>query len=121
MPISEALPELQETRKRNLKRIIEQAGSASALAERLRYTGPSYLSQMLGPHRPITEKTARHMEKVMELPPGWMDQAHETAPPVDRRQRLREMALAPASKGFVVAWVVAAGVVCLLLTKLFLL
>lgn len=70
------MSDLQALRKKNLKALIKQWEGATNLAKKLRYSGPSYLSQMIGPHKPITEKTARLIEAALDLPTAWMDIEH---------------------------------------------
>ncbi len=79
--------ELQTLRKKNLRTLIKQWDGPTKLAKELRYTGPSYLSQMIGPNKPITETTARGIEDVLSLAPGWMDMDHTAQPvePVENR------------------------------------
>lgn len=60
-------------RKANLRLLLQQWEGPSTLAKKLGYAGPSYLSQIVGGHRPITEKTARDIEAKLDLPAGWMD------------------------------------------------
>lgn len=73
-----ALNDVQPKRKQNLRELIAQEGGPTNLARKLRYGGPSYLSQMIGEAKPITEKTARMIESVLALPHGWMDTDHST-------------------------------------------
>lgn len=63
-------------RKINLRNLIAQWGGPTALAKKLGYGGPSYLTQMVSarPNRPLTEKTARKIERQLKLPEGSMDQ-----------------------------------------------
>lgn len=75
------MPDLQFIRKKNLRVLIAEYNGPTALAKLLKYSGPSYLSQMVGPHKPITEKTARAVEKVTGKPTGWLDIDHEAMPP----------------------------------------
>ncbi len=70
------MPDLQALRKKNLKALIKQWEGPTNLAKKLHYSGPSYLSQLIGPHKPVTEKTARFIEKTLDLPPGWLDADH---------------------------------------------
>lgn len=57
----------------NLRALIVQWGGPTSLAEKLKLSGPSYVSQLVGGIRPITEKTARKFERALGLTPGWMD------------------------------------------------
>jgi hypothetical protein len=72
------MTDLQGRRKRNLKALIKQWEGPTNLAKKLQYSGPSYLSQMIGPNKPITEKTARYVEETLSLPAGWLDADHAT-------------------------------------------
>lgn len=77
---------VMDVRRANLRVLIAQWGSASALAKKLKLSGPSYLSQMLGQGRPISEKSARKIEEALNLSRGWLDQEHDGKPkpaPVD--------------------------------------
>lgn len=67
------MTDLQAVRKRNLRALIRQWDGPTNLAKKLRYSGPSYLSQLIGSAKPITEKTARTIESALELPVGWLD------------------------------------------------
>lgn len=67
------MPDLQALRKKNLRALIKQWEGPTNLAKKLHYSGPSYLSQLVGRHKPITEKTARFIEHALDLPAGWMD------------------------------------------------
>jgi hypothetical protein len=67
------MPDLQALRKKNLKALIKQWDGPTNLAKKLGYSGPSYLSQLVGSQKPITEKTARYVESTLDLPPGWLD------------------------------------------------
>lgn len=62
-------------RRENLRRLIEQWGGPSSLAAKLGYTNASFLVQMAGPHpiREVSEKTARKIEKTLDLPAGYLD------------------------------------------------
>lgn len=70
--------DLQARRKKNLRALIKQWEGPTNLARKLHYRGPSYLSQMIGPHKPVTEKTARAIEAALALPNGWLDADHAT-------------------------------------------
>lgn len=74
------MPDLQALRKKNLKALIKQWDGPTNLAKKLGYSGPSYLSQLIGPNKPVTEKTARFVEKTLNLPPGWLDAEHVAKP-----------------------------------------
>lgn len=53
-----------------------------ALAKRLGYSSGSYLSQVAGPtpSRSISERTARSIETLLDLPDGYLDK-EDSAPP----------------------------------------
>lgn len=69
----------QQTRRTNLRLLVEQWGGATSFAKKLGYSGPSYVSQLLRENRPITEKTARQIETDLDLPEGWLDLGPEQA------------------------------------------
>jgi hypothetical protein len=66
---------ITETRRDNLRALIEQHGGVSKLAKAMGYANPSFLSQMAGPKpsRQITEKSARKLEVALGLHPGALD------------------------------------------------
>lgn len=68
--------DVMDTRRQNLRVLAEQWGGPTGLAKKLKYSGPSYVSQLTSGHRPITEKTARRVEKSLALKSGWMDAPH---------------------------------------------
>ncbi len=76
--------EIQTLRKKNLRALIKQWHGPTKLAKELRYSGPSFLSQMIGPNKPISETTARGIEDVLSLEPGWMDTDHTAQPVVEQ-------------------------------------
>lgn len=66
---------LSETRRENIRQLVKTNGGTSAVAKRLGYRNPSFLSQLIGPKptREVTEKTARGIEQAFELPEGTLD------------------------------------------------
>ena len=62
-----------DTRRANLRKLIEQLGGPAALAKRMKLSGPSYISQIVSGNRPLTEKTARKIETVLHLSERWLD------------------------------------------------
>lgn len=62
-----------EIRRKNLHQLIAKYEGPANLSRRLRHKGTSYLSQLSVGRRPITEKTAREIEKELRLPHGWFD------------------------------------------------
>lgn len=60
----------------NLRLLVEQWGGPTTLAKKLQLSGPSYLSQLVGGNRPLTEKTARTWEAKLDLSIGWFDTDH---------------------------------------------
>lgn len=78
MPIVDRKADLQEIRRHNLRVLTEQ-WSVQGLAKKLKYQYPSYVSALISPkqHRPITERTARRVEKILELPINWLDTKHD--------------------------------------------
>lgn len=69
--------ELENTRRANLRAVINERGGPAAVARVLKLSGPSWLSQLTHGHRPFNEKTARKYERGLGLKPGWLDQAHD--------------------------------------------
>lgn len=64
---------IYETRRSNLHKLIERYDGPTNLARRLRHNGTSYISQLSKGRRPITEQTAREIEKELNLPHRWFD------------------------------------------------
>ena len=64
-----------ETRKANLRVLIEEVGGPNNLAKRLSLKTPSFLSHLAGPRpsRHITERSARKIETAMNLTKNWLD------------------------------------------------
>jgi len=69
----------------NLGRLINEAGSAEALARRSGSSSP-YLSQIRagtpypsGRRRRVGDQLAEKLERAMRKPEGWMDEAHDDA------------------------------------------
>ncbi len=68
-----------EIRVSNLKRLIDQWGGPTSLAKKLKHSNGSFLSHLAGPRpsRDISERTARKIEKQLNLPHGWLDQRQD--------------------------------------------
>lgn len=66
-----------ETRRRNIRLLAAQWDGATGLARKLGLSGPSYISQLTRGTRPVTEKTARKLERQLDLPAGWLDRDHD--------------------------------------------
>lgn len=60
--------DIAKVRRENLRRLIDQMHGPTAVAKRLGFGGPSYVSQMAAGGKPITEKTARKIEQKMGFP-----------------------------------------------------
>lgn len=60
----------------HLRKIAEKEGGQDALARRLG-VGQPYISQLIGknPERNISERTARRIERLLQLPVGMLDLA----------------------------------------------
>lgn len=71
---------LSDTRREKVRALVKANGGTSAVAKRLGYRNPSFLSQIVGPKptRDVTEKTARSLETEFNLAPGSLDHADET-------------------------------------------
>jgi hypothetical protein len=69
------------TRKENLRILIAEWQGPANLAKKLGLSGSSYLSQIMGGHRPFSEKTARMFEAKLNLDRGWLDQSRTVGQP----------------------------------------
>lgn len=69
--------DIKEIRRENLRLLAKEKGGQARLAEMLGMS-LSYLGQIIGknPVKGIGDAIARRVEKELELPHGWMDQAH---------------------------------------------
>lgn len=67
-----------ETRRVNLRALMNQWGGPTSLSRKLGHANGSYIAQIAGPNpsREISEKVAREIESKLGLPVGWMDQEH---------------------------------------------
>ena len=65
---------LYDIRRENLKTLVADKGNTE-VAKAAGYSSSSYLSQMVGPKskRPVTEATARKVERALGLPHLWLD------------------------------------------------
>jgi len=72
-----AVQEIRDTRLRNLAILVQEFGTAAALAEKIG-SDPAYLSQLLNGWRgrSLGTKLARRMELAAQKPSGWMDSQH---------------------------------------------
>lgn len=90
--------DIRKIRRRNLLRMVEEAGGQKRLAER---TGVSaaYLCQVLSArvNRNVGHNLARRLEKGMGKPYGWMDVLSRSEWDAIRRDRVRE---ADLEKGY---------------------
>lgn len=73
--------DLMELRVKNLRELTLQWGGPSSIAKKLKISGPSYISQLISGHRPLTEKSVRRFEKELGLPVGWFDKDHDNPTP----------------------------------------
>jgi hypothetical protein len=75
---------MQDTRRENVRRYVNDNGGPSAVAKRLGHSNGSYLVQMIGPNpsRPVTEKNARAFEALLGLDEGYFDRAIAPLPVV---------------------------------------
>lgn len=66
-----------DTRRANLRTLIQQWGGPSSLAAQLGHTNGSFLAQLAGPRpsKDVSEKVAREIERRLNLPAGWMDRS----------------------------------------------
>lgn len=67
----------KEIRRRNLRTLIKEQGTATALAEKAQ-TSAAYISQILSPKTKafVGDALARRLEGAMHKPHGWMDTLH---------------------------------------------
>lgn len=74
-----------DIRRENLRTLARQWGGPTSLSRKLGHSNGSYLAQLIGPNpsRDVSEKTARDIEKRLQLPTGWMDAEHGEAPGLD--------------------------------------
>lgn len=80
-------------RRANLRRI---STDANVLRDRAGRGGYSYWAALLNGSKSFGEKAARSIEADLQLPRGWLDQAHaDAAPPVAREEPARFTAVPP--------------------------
>lgn len=82
--------DIYEIRRKNLHQLIQKYEGAARLARRLGHKGNSYISQLSTGHRPVTERTARDIERELRLPTLWFD-----APPGATVKSLEPVAQPP--------------------------
>lgn len=70
-----AMTEIHTTRQVNFKVLVDQAGTAVAVATMLECS-KAVVSVLLSGKRPISEKVARKIEEKLRLAPGWLDIKH---------------------------------------------
>lgn len=81
---------LQDTRAKNLKTLIAEAGSQAKLADRIGVSA-SVVSQLSTGHRSIGEKLARKIETSTGRPLLWLDQGEVVEQPESKRQAFQEL------------------------------
>ena len=88
-----------ETRRVNLRALVNQWGGPTSLSRKLGHSNGSYLAQLAGPRpsREISEKVAREIEGKLSLPVGWMDQDHPSGGQQLNDQALTEVVKAVAT------------------------
>ena len=74
---------IKHIRRDNLRDLVEKHTPA-VVAQKVGWKTRSFISQMIGdePCNPVTENTARRVEKAFDLPHGFMDVDHVVAQPV---------------------------------------
>ena len=80
------MDKLAETRRENLRFLASHYGAAT-IGALLGHSGGSFISQMTGPRaaRPVSERTARTIERALSIEPGLMDLPLEVfVPGLDR-------------------------------------
>ena len=72
--------DIQEVRRRNLRRLVTDHDGMNNLARKLGLTKGAYISQLLSekPLRGISEKVARKWERSLGLAYGWLDSEAST-------------------------------------------
>lgn len=70
-PIPKNIDRLQEVRRVNFRKLINESTGVTALARRLKKT-KGWVGQLQSGHRPITEKTASIIESSLAKPEGWL-------------------------------------------------
>ena len=74
--------DINDVRRRNLRRLVTQYDSQADLARTLAIS-PQALSGVLTGNKPFGEKFARSLEQTLKLAPGWLDRnggSDETGP-----------------------------------------
>ncbi|OZI23732.1 hypothetical protein CAL26_09890 [Bordetella genomosp. 9] len=74
-------PDIQAQRRANLKSLVTQRGDLASLAKAMGLAASSYLSQMAGGHRTISDDTARAIERAAGKPVRWLDEDHTARKP----------------------------------------
>ena len=69
------MSDIEETRRKNLRRIVNEHEGMNTLGRKLGYARGAFISQMLTdpPTRPFSEKTARKFERKLRLQEGFFD------------------------------------------------
>lgn len=67
------MAEVYAARRHNLLLLVDQHGGRKGLGEALGYSNGSYISQLIGGRREVSEQTARQIEAQLNLVSGWMD------------------------------------------------
>jgi hypothetical protein len=74
------MAEVHAARRHNLLLLVDQHGGRKGLGEALGYSNGSYISQLIGGRREVSEQTARVIEGRLNLVHGWMDKAAKVPP-----------------------------------------
>ena len=79
--------DIQDVRRRNLRRLVQDYEGMNSLARQLGLTKGAYISQLLSdkPQRAISEKVARNWEKKLGLTQGWLDGNPENKAAITRQ------------------------------------
>ncbi|MGU9992910.1 helix-turn-helix domain-containing protein [Bordetella avium] len=110
---------IDELRRANLAKLVEEAGGVGKLADRLE-RDPSQVSQWLnasknsgtGRPRGMRSDTCRFIESRMGKPSGWLDTDHSAQPkesdwPFPRLDQTRYDMLTPGQKAAIEDWVIS--------------
>jgi plasmid maintenance system antidote protein VapI len=71
------MAEINQTRHQNLLKLIDSFDNQNSLAYALGFS-PGYINQLVNKRRPITEKTARKIEKKLSLTTGCLDKNYQS-------------------------------------------
>ncbi len=71
--------DVRDNRTKNLRLLVDKAGSIAAFCRRYSDVDPTYVSQLMNGHRSFGERAARNMEKKIGLPVAALDRTPDGA------------------------------------------